>query len=307
MKSKILTLLILLTVFTACEQNKMEHRYFTWQDFTDRFGKEMVSAEDVFNNMSKNGLKENSLVKMDFTFISDKNENLQKLGEFMKAHYPYSIKEVEKYEDLWEISGETNELPITKDNLLYWCLDMYKRGYEFDAELDAYGALSDPRDQDFPELDSSKADYYFNEGIECYNSKNLSGAIINWTLAIQINPEDPNAYYSRAIVKNELYTWKSALRDYDRALEIAPDFADALINRGSVKDENGDYAGAIEDYEKVLSLKNVELEDKQSVFYNLGNTMLNLGNKRDACKNWKQAYDLGADYADERINNYCKD
>lgn len=307
MKSKIFTLLILLNIFTACGQNKMEqNRYFTWQDFTDRFGKEMVLAEDVFNNMSKNGLTDNSLTKMDFTFISDKKENLQKLAEFIKAHYPYSVKEIEKYEDLWEISGETNELPITKDNLLYWCLDMYKRGYEFDAELDAYGGLSDPGDQKFPELDSSKADYYFNKGIECYNRKDLSGAVINWTLAIEIDPANPNAYYSRAIVKNELYTWKSALKDYDKALEIATDFASALINRGSVKDENGDYAGAIEDYEKVLSLKNVELEDKQSAFFNLGNTMLNMGKKEDACNNWKKAYGLGADYANERIENYCE-
>ncbi|WP_412468736.1 tetratricopeptide repeat protein [Pedobacter sp. KLB.chiD] len=306
MKSKILIFLSILNVLTACAQDKMEQKYFTWQMFSDGFGKEMVAADDVFNKMLKSGLRDNCLTRMDFTFISDKKENLQKLGEFIRAHYPYDIKEIERSEGLWEINGETNEIPITRENLLYWCLDMYKRGYEFDSKLDAYGGPFDPKDQQFPELNISKANVYFDKGLECYNNEDLSGALINWTLSIQIDPANPDAYYSRAIVKNELYTWKSALRDYDKAIEIAPDFSSALLNRGSVKDENGDYAGAVEDYKKVLTLKNVDLEDEQKAYYNLGNTKYNLGDKDDACRSWKKSFDLGADYAYERIQNHCE-
>jgi hypothetical protein len=106
MKKHILILLLSLTTLLACGQNKMEQRFFTWDNFVDGFGKEMVSAEDVFNSMVKSGLKDNYLTKMDFTFISDKKENLQKLGEFIKTHYPYSIQEVKKHDYLWEINGE---------------------------------------------------------------------------------------------------------------------------------------------------------------------------------------------------------
>jgi tetratricopeptide (TPR) repeat protein len=306
MKNNILTLLLLLTTLTACGQKKMEQKFFTWDNFVDGFGKEMVSAEDVFNNMVKSGLKDNCLTKMDFTFISDKKENLQKLGEFIKSHYPYSVQEVKKYGKLWEINGETNEIPMTADNLLYWGLDMYKRGYEFDAKLDAYGGPFDPKDQKFPEIDSSKADYYFDKGLDCYNNGDLSGAIFNWTLTIQIDPTDPNAYYSRAIVKNELYTWKSALKDYDKAIEIAPKFVSALINRGGLKDENGDYQGAIADYETVLKLDKLEAEEKQQAYFNLGNTYFNLKDKKRACENWNKALENGAEYAKERINEHCK-
>jgi tetratricopeptide (TPR) repeat protein len=149
-------------------------------------------------------------------------------------------------------------------------------------------------------------EYYFDEGIDCYEKGDLSGAIFNWSLVIAIDPKDPNAYYSRAIVKNELYTWKSALKDYDKAIEIAPNFASALVNRGSLKDENGDYLGAIEDYEKVLQLDKAEIENKQQAYFNLGNTYLNLKNKGKACENWNKALELGADYAEERINEYCR-
>jgi tetratricopeptide (TPR) repeat protein len=243
---------------------------------------------------------------MDFTFISDKKENLNKLGEFLKTHYPYSVQEVVKNGKLWEINGETNEIPITADNLLYWALDMYKRGYEFDAILDAYGGIYNPKVQKYPDLDASKAVFYFDEGLECYNNGNLSGAIFNWSLTIEIDPKDVDAYYSRAIVKNELYTWKSALKDYDIAIEIAPKFASALLNRGGLKDENEDYQGAIFDYEKILQIDNLENEDKQSAYFNLGNTYFNLNEKLKACENWKKSVEFGAEYAQERINEHCK-
>ena len=125
-------------------------------------------------------------------------------------------------------------------------------------------------------------------------------------MTLQINPTDPNAYYSRAIVKNELYTWKSALKDYDKAIEIAPKFVSALINRGGLKDENGDYQGAITDYETVLKLDKLEAEEIQQAYFNLGNTYFNLKDKKTACENWNKALENGAEYAKERINEHCK-
>lgn len=284
-----------------------ENKFITWEQFTQDFAKEMVSAQDVFNNMQKSGLSDFCLAKFDFHFISDTKGKLEKFQEFLKEHYPYEIKSIKRIKkELWELNGETNEIPITEDNLLYWGLDMYKRGYEFDAKLDGYGAPYDPKNQKFPDFSKTKEDFYFDKGIECYNSGNLSGALLNWTICIKINPNDPNYYYSRAIVKNELYTWKSSIKDYDKAIEIAPDFISALTNRGSVKDENGDYEGAIADYDKVINLDNIDIEDKQMAYFNKGNSEFNLGNKAKACENWKKAYELGAEYALERINEKCK-
>lgn len=297
----------MLNFLTNWGQNKEDEKFITWEQFTQNFGKEMVSAQDVFNNMKESGVSDFSLAKFDFHFVSNTKNKLEKLQVFLKEHYPYEIKSIKKIKKgLWELNGETNEIPITEDLLLYWGLDMYKRGYEFDAKLDGYGAPFDPKNQKYPNFDNSKEDSYFDKGVECYNSGDLSGAIINWTITIKINPKDPNSYYSRAIVKNELYTWKSSLKDYDKAIEIAPDFISALTNRGSVKDENGDYAGAIEDYKKVINLEKVDIENKQMAYFNKGNSEFNLGNKNNACKDWKKAYELGAEYALERINENCK-
>ena len=78
-----------------------------------------------------------------------------------------------------------------------------------------------------------------------------------------------------------------------------------MINRGGVKDENGDYQGAITDYETVLKLDELEEEEKQQAYYNLGNTYYNLNDKQKACEYWNKALENGAEYAKERINEYC--
>lgn len=299
----LLTIIITLTFFNCWGQKKNNDKFITRKEFYQNFGKEIVSAVDVFANMRKSGLSDFSLAKFDFYFISNSKDKLERLKEFLLEHYPYEIKSIKKINtELWELNGETNELSITEDNLLYWGLDMYKRGYEFDSRLDGYGAPFDPKNQNFPDFAKEKEESYFNKGVECYNARNLSGAIHNWTICIEINPGNPNSYYSRAIVKNELYTWKSSIADYDKAIEIAPDYFDAIVNRGAVKDENGDYKGALTDYEKALELK----PNDAMTYFNIGNTKFNQGKESEALENWQKAKELGADYAQERINEKCK-
>lgn len=281
----------------------MENSYFTWDEFVSNFGKEMVSAEDVHNQMVKSGLIDHSLGNFDFHFVSDKKSNLESLSQFITEHYPYEIKSLKSIEDgLWELHGLTNEIPVTSEILLFWGLDMYKRGYEFDSKLEAYGALYDHKKPKLPNLEKSQEDIYFDKGVDCYNSGDLSGAMINWTLVLAINKNEPNAYYSRAIVKNELYIWKSAISDYDKAIEIAPDFAAAIANRGTVKDENRDYDGALKDYNRALELE----PNNGMTYFNIGNTKHNQGLNSEACANWKKAKELGADYAQERLEKNCE-
>jgi len=189
---------------------------------------------------------------------------------------------------------------------MYWILDMYKRGYEFDSEFEGYGAPYDPDKQKLPDFSDEKEDYYFDLAMERYDSGDLSGAIINWSNVIEINNEEVNSYYSRAIVKDELYTWKSALRDYDKAIEIAPDFISALLNRGSLKDENEDYKGAIQDYNSVINSKDANDDNLRKAFFNRGNTYFNLNKKSQACKDWYRSSELGAEYAGERIRKHCE-
>jgi len=299
-------ILFLLFISSNIWGHKMENKYFTWSEFTDSFGKEMNSAVDVYESMKKNGLVDYSLAILDFDFNSDNKENLEKLKNFLIKTYSYSNLVIKKNDNDWELSGETTEIPITEETLLYWALDMYKKGYEFDSILEGYGAPIDHKTQRFPDFDKSKEDFYFDKAIDYYNSGNLSTAFSYLCIVLKINPNDPNSYYSRAIVRNELYTWKSALKDYDRAIELAPDFISAILNRGSLKDENGDYSGAILDYNTVIKISKNDTKHLQRAYFNRGNSKYNIKDKNGACEDWQKAKELGADYANERLNAYCK-
>jgi tetratricopeptide (TPR) repeat protein len=276
-------------------------RYFTHEEFVENFGKEMASAEDVYALLKQNGLTDSALGTFDVVYISDSKEKLDSLGDFLTRNYGFKMKNPVQVGDHWEIAGDTKPIPVDLENLLYWALDLYVKGFEFDCYLDGYGAMMD-KNPEFLKMDTTMEDHYFEAGLDAYNRRDLGSAIINWTLAIKINPKGPNAYYSRAIAKNELHTWKSALRDYDKAIELAPDFVDALVNRAATRDDHGDYKGAIEDYNKAIELN----PDDSMAYFNRGNTRLNMGDNKLACADWNKAKELGADYADERIKEHCK-
>jgi tetratricopeptide (TPR) repeat protein len=284
----------------------MGNTYFTWDKFVENFGREMRIAGEIFDSMAGNGLREGCLCCFDFTFVANRRENLERLAQFLKLHYFYSITGIKLEGSEWILDGKTGEIPVTADNLMYWALDMYKRGYEFDAEFDAYGAPFNPAEQAFHATDSAQEQSLFDRGVKQYEQGNLSGALMTWSEVIALNPKNANAYYSRAVVKNELHTWKSALRDYDAALEIAPTFGSALLNRGSVRDDNGDYVGAIEDYDKVIGISDDDEVTKTRAYFNRGNTKLHLKDKNGACADWNIALGRGDQDAQRMIDKYCK-
>ena len=279
----------------------MANTFHTQSDFNDNFSKEMVSAMSVYEQRQKSGMKDNSLAVYDFVFISDAEQKLRSLGDFLSSNYNYQIKQVIQHDGYYEITGDSTNFPVNEENLLHWALDLYCKGYEFDCKLDGYGAMGDPNDQTFPDMDAERYDEYFDLAMAAYDRRNLGMAFIHFSTAIKINPNDPNAWYSRAIVKDELHTWKSARRDYNKAIELAPDFSDAIVNRAANKDEAGEYNDAVQDYTTVI-----ELEPQNAMaYFNRGNSKFNLKDKRGACEDWHRARDLGANYAQDRIDQNC--
>ena len=163
-------------------------RYFTHEEFVENFGKEMASAEDVYDLLKKNGMTDNALGTFDVVYISDSKDKLDSLGNFLTENYGFKMKESEKVDDHWEIAGDTKPIPVDSENLLYWGLDLYVKGYEYDCYLDGYGAMMDHENPKFLNMDTTMEDHYFETGLEAYNKRDLGSAIINWTLATKINP-----------------------------------------------------------------------------------------------------------------------
>lgn len=280
----------------------MDKRYFTEKDFNEQYGKEMVSAITVYERMTKSGFKESALATFDFDFTSDTKENLDSLAKFLTDNYDFKLKSPEKEEDHWIVHGDAIELPYTQDNLLFWAIDLYCKGYEFDCKLNGYGALTDPKNLTYLNLENQTAGTFHKKGIDALNKRDFGAAIIYFTIAIKLNPKDKASLQARGYCKDEIHTWKAARKDYDKALEIDPNYVDALLIRATNKDDAGEHTEALKDYDKVIQLQ----PKNDLAYFNRGNTKFSIGDKKGACEDWIKAKLLGSPYAKDRLDAECK-
>jgi len=178
---------------------------------------------------------------------------------------------------------------------------------------------------------------YFARGNIRVNKKDVNGAYADYNKALELDPDIPNAYHSRALLQ---YTLKqdpvAAMNDYNKAIELSPEFITAYNDRGSLKYRMGDYQGALEDYniaidkkpDYYLAIKNCGLakyqlkdypgaienfnltlelkSDYSEVYYFRGYAKFDSGDKEGACSDWKQALDMGYTQARKKIEESCK-
>lgn len=79
-------------------------------------------------------------------------------------------------------------------------------------------------------------------------------AILEYTLAIEMNPQNDRYYNNRGslyLLGDRPYR---AVLDFTRAIEISPDRPEAYYNRGRALDKMGKYDEAHRDYEKAVDL-----------------------------------------------------
>ena len=306
---RLLNILLLTLLFSSCsgqtldnQKATMGNRYITEADFNNNYGKEMVSAITVYESMTKSGFKENALATFDFDFTSDTKEKLDSLAKFLTDNYNFRLRIPKKEEDHWIVQGDAIELPYTEDNLIFWALDLYCKGYEFDCRLSGYGALTDPKNLTYLNLDNQTADSFHKKGIDALDKRDFGAAINYFTTALKLDPKNKSTWLARGYCKDEIHTWKAARKDYDQALEIDPNYVDALLIRATNKDDAGEHKEALKDYNKVI-----QLEPKNDLaYFNRGNTKFSLGDKKGACEDWTKSKSLGSPYAQDRLNAECK-
>ena len=84
-------------------------------------------------------------------------------------------------------------------------------------------------------------------------TNNLSEKISLLTQVIELEPQNLDAYFYRAIAKNDLGDYRGALVDYSKVIVEEPD-ADTYFNRGNSRYSLKDFTGAKEDYAKAFML-----------------------------------------------------
>lgn len=168
-------------------------------------------------------------------------------------------------------------------------------------------------------------DLYVNKGIALAKSNEPERAILEYTKALQLNPQHalakyninalqkmngqltpgmldsaivdnptmPFAYAERAYERMRQGNYKDALDDYDAAIRINPNEPDYFLNRGLVKEKLKQYDAAYNDYSKALTLN----EQYEMAWLNRGNLLYKQLKLQEAIDDYTAAITFYADYA----------
>jgi len=96
--------------------------------------------------------------------------------------------------------------------------------------------------------------FYFLRGEELFKAKAYSEALVNYNESINIYPYYPEAYFSRAVIRERLNDQEGALRDYNIFLELKPDQFDALFSRALLLFNQKKWDLAKKDFTRLLTL-----------------------------------------------------
>ena len=96
--------------------------------------------------------------------------------------------------------------------------------------------------------------FYLEEGKRLYELGLFAPAIVEFTNAVQIDPDFGLAYHWRGASYHELGQYQLAIQDYDQAIGLDPQDATAYSNRGGAYYELGQYQRAIQDFDQAIRL-----------------------------------------------------
>jgi tetratricopeptide (TPR) repeat protein len=151
---------------------------------------------------------------------------------------------------------------------------------------------------------------YIFPGATYYNSGNIwlrkgdkDRALVDFSNAIQLNPNYAEAYYTRGIVYSHMGIYQKAIEDLNKAIALKQKYAEAYNNRGAAYINLGQYQQAIEDLNKAIALK----QEYADAYNNRGAAYLLQGNTEIGCPNVQKACELGSCNALKVANDkgYC--
>lgn len=146
------------------------------------------------------------------------------------------------------------------------------------------------------------AEVYFNKAFNKAAAGNYKSAITDYTKAIGKNSKFVEAYQNRGVAKYKLNDLKGAMSDFNKTIELDNMNADAFTGRANVNFKLSNFQEAINDCTSSLGLN-----PRDYVAYNLrGLAYNNIGDKKNSCKDFNKAIELGSQGAIKNRAAFCK-
>jgi len=103
--------------------------------------------------------------------------------------------------------------------------------------------------------DAEAAAVYFGRAFAYIKLMDYDKAEEDYDQLIELRPEDPSAYYNRAVTHAAEGDLKSALADYTNAIGLGYDDSyKAFYNRGTIYESQGDFESAVADFKEAYKL-----------------------------------------------------
>jgi len=134
-----------------------------------------------------------------------------------------------------------------------------------------------------------------------FQSKNIKRLVLRKNI-LETKPKDATYYYNRGVEKEKEKDNTGAIADFTKAIEINPKYSSAYLERANAKGNLEDFRGAITDYSKAIKFD----PKNYKAYYNRGLAKIILGQKDDGCIDLSKAGELGYDGAYETIKKYCQ-
>ena len=127
----------------------------------------------------------------------------------------------------------------------------------------------------------------------------MDNGIIDYSKAIELDPESVIAYYCRGIAYSDKGEMDNAISDYSTAIELGADSDEIYGRRGNAYFDKSNYEHAIEDYTKAIQLN----PDHARIYYNnRGVARLNRGEFKQAVEDYTNVIELNPDHANSYYN-----
>lgn len=95
---------------------------------------------------------------------------------------------------------------------------------------------------------------YVNRALTRYYQENLRGAMSDYDLALEIDPNNFLGHFNRGLLRAQVGDDNRAIEDFDFVIDQEPDNTIAVFNRALLRQQTGDYEGAEDDFSTVLDV-----------------------------------------------------
>jgi len=197
----------------------------------------------------------------------------QILKRVSKSNEETMVKRLEGWGNLMQYFGDKRLMDFLEKEPPLW-----------DVNLDHYVYLA----RSTTELKESAVNY-FNIAYSFGEKGEHVKAIENYDKAIEIDPNDEEAWYSKGWPLGELERHEEAIECYDKAIELNPNYDTAWYNKGFELGKLERHEEAIECYDKAIELN----PNDEVAWYAKGVNLEGLGKKDEAEQCFKRAKELG--------------